>query len=119
MCLAVRYATHRIWPVYQVLSKEELTRALQQANYSVILLDESIRERPKVEQFYVVSAVQPRFESKDGRDKTLEALLSGLVPLLRECSAGPIGIRLRRSRLMAGRPQRKYASSSPPHAMYV
>lgn len=81
MCLAVRYATHRIWAVYQVLSKEELTRVLQQANYSVILLDESIRERPKVEQFYVVSAVQPRFESKDGRDKTLEALRSGFVPL--------------------------------------
>ena len=88
-------------------------------NYSVILLDESIRERPQVEQFYVVSAVQPRFESKDGRDKTLEALRSGLIPLAEGLFGRPYWIRLRRGRLMARRPQRKCAGSSPPHAMYV
>lgn len=75
--------------MYKVLSKEELTCALQQANYSVILLDESIRERPKVEQFYVVSAVQPRFDSKSGRSEQLEELRSGLVALAEDVFGRP------------------------------
>ena len=67
--------------MYKALSKEELAQNLQQANYSAILLDESIRERRRGEQFYVVSAVQPRFDSKSGRSEQLEELRSGLVAL--------------------------------------
>lgn len=113
MCLAVRYATHRIWAVYQVLSKEELTRALQQANHSVILLDDSIRERPKVEQFYVVSAVQPRFESKDGAIKPWKHCVLGWFPLLRECSAGPIGIPVEAWQIDGGKTAEKMCELIP------
>ena len=67
--------------MHKVLSKEELAHNLRQLNHSVILLDESIRERRKGEYYYVVSAVQPRFDSKSGRGEQLEELRAGLVSL--------------------------------------
>ena len=67
--------------MYSVVGRHQLSDALRQANYSVLMLDESIRERRKGEIYYVLSAVQPRFDSKAGRAEKLEEVRTQMTTL--------------------------------------